>query len=191
MGMNDWIYRLKYKDADGTLTEREIEIKAVRRGDKPSNTYIHAFCHLADGVRTFRLDRVRALYLGNEKITDLMEYLTERFADDPSIPVGAEALAAEALNADGDPQPTPAKPEYKIKDIPTAKKHLRVSYIMIVALVILGFVSLPTVVLPILFFGGAGFLLLGAHGAKKQIKKLEAEAAAEVKPEVNTPPEGQ
>jgi hypothetical protein len=177
MAMSDWIYRLKYKDADGTLTEREIEIKALRRGDKPSNTYIHAFCHLANDVRTFRLDRVRALYLGNQKIDDPMEYLTDRF-EAGEIPADTEALAAEAA-ADA-PEPAsrsagtkPPLPE--ITDIPKAKKGIRNSYIITAALIIFGFVSLPTVILPILFFGGALFFISSIRTVKKQIKKAESE----------------
>ena len=177
MGMSDWVYRLKYKDADGTLTEREIEIKAVRLGDTPSSTYIQAFCHLAGALRTFRLDRVRALYLGNEKIDDLTEYLKERF-EAGEITADIDALVAEATS-DGAPEAAPrtagAKPSQpEITDIPKAKKGIRTLYIIIVSLIILGFISLPTVILPILFFGAALFLFIGVQSMKKQIKKAEA-----------------
>jgi hypothetical protein len=188
MGMNDWVYRLKYKDADGTATDREIEIKGLRLGDKPSNTYIRAFCHSANDMRTFRLDRVRALYLGNEKIKDLMACLAERFGEEEPEPADTEALAAEAALDSEAPQPVPppAKKELKFEDIPKAKKGIRLLIKLTIVLVLLGFISLPTIILPILFFGGALILIFSANNVKKQIKKLEAEAAAEVKQKVNS-----
>ena len=69
------------------------------------------------------------------------------------------------------------KPEI-IKDIPTFKRGLHSSYIIAVICILLGIVSIATVILPILFFIGAVIFLLAANTAKKQIKELES---AEVK----------
>jgi hypothetical protein len=178
MGTSDWVYRLKYKDANGTLSDREINIKALRRGDKSSNTYIHAFCHSANDVRTFRLDRVRALYLCNEKIKDLMKYLTERFEDAEPIPADTEALAAEALGDNNKKTEVPAAP-VKI----SAKGFLL--FLLLVAGVVCLFIEL-TLGLVLIFAFGIIALVMGIMGIKAKKKAvLEAEA------EVNSPPEGQ
>ena len=48
---------LRYRDADGQVPTRRIEILARFRG-RNGMTYIRAFCHLKNEERTFRLDRV-------------------------------------------------------------------------------------------------------------------------------------
>ena len=66
----------------------------------------------------------------------------------------------------------------EINDIPTLKKMRRNFRIAFVILSFLGIVSIPTVILPILFFIGAACVLFTAHTTEKRIKELEA---AEVK----------
>jgi hypothetical protein len=177
MGMSDWIYNLKYKDADGNLTEREIEIKSLRLGSSPSYTYIRAFCHSANDMRTFRLDRVRSLYLGNQKIDNPMEYLIEKL-EAGEIQADTEALETEAVGGAPETikQPVVVKSPFpKITDIQRAKKGIRNLYIIAGTLTLIGFISISTVILPILFFGGALFVLACIRDIKKQIKETEAE----------------
>ena len=63
---------------------------------------------------------------------------------------------------------------FENKDIPTLKKGLRNINIICVILILLGIISITTIVLPILFFGGALAFFVGKGKIKKRIKELES-----------------
>ena len=90
------------------------------------------------------------------------------------------SLVAEAPTGDSESEAiTPIKSPFPIiTDLPKAKKGLRNLYLITAILIILGLISLPTVILPVLFFAGAIFFLFGVRNIKKQIKMLEAETKA-------------
>lgn len=50
-------YRINYRDSSGNDTERVITIQKLKRSY--GSTYIEAFCHLRNEVRTFALDSVK------------------------------------------------------------------------------------------------------------------------------------
>jgi len=168
------VYRLKYKDAEGATSDREIEINGIFKGDNLSSSYIYAFCHSANDYRRFRFDRIKAIYNSDgNKIKDPFNYL-----------VGIHKIFEPA----DEPEYDSAEPksEYKppekiiidisqINDIPTLKKKLRNVYITSAILLFLGIISLSTVILPILFFGGAIAVSLGRFNIKKRIKELKSQ----------------
>ena len=181
-------YRLKYRDAEGTPSDRYIEIISIMRGNAPSNSYIYAYCHSVYGFRQFRFDRIKAIYTGaGEKIKDPFSYLLGKHreyepSDNPEY--NADALANEVLRDTRESKPeTTKQPENEkinvseIKDIPKLKKMRKGFYITSVVLALLGFISIPTIILPVLFFSGMGFFLAAAWGIRNQIKEVEAEQA--------------
>ena len=93
-------YRLKYRDAEGLSSERHITIKKLMLGDNPSNSYIYAYCFSALDFRQFRFDRIRALYLDNEKIKDPYSYLMEKYQNLAGVDIDTNDLANEALEAE-------------------------------------------------------------------------------------------
>jgi len=169
------IYRLRYSDAEGAISERQIEIKSIIRGDNPSNTYIYAFCYLANDIRRFRFDRIKDIYTSaGERIEDPYSVLLNAFEEykPPESPVyNAADLANEALYDTEKPKhETNKKPE--IKDIPTLKKGIIRCYIIAAIFTLLGIISMATIILPILFFGAALAFVFGAREGKKKIKGL-------------------
>jgi len=139
-------------------------------------------------MRTFRLDRVMALYKGSRQIDDPMMYLAERFGGLAPEPVDTERLAMEALGVEPDVEYTPlpesaAKTNYapdsspfsEIADIPTAKKMFRKRFVLALVFFTLGIAALETMILSLASFGLATFLFFQCKNIKKRIKVLEAE----------------
>ena len=89
---DDETYRLKYSDAEGKVTNRQIEIEKISIGKTLTTSYIHAYCLLVNDSRTFRFDRIKALYKGNEKIKDPVTFLKEKYGKHD-----VSALVAEAM----------------------------------------------------------------------------------------------
>jgi predicted DNA-binding transcriptional regulator YafY len=79
------MYRLVYIDAEGESTARNIKLIRVDRGE-PGRIY--AYCFLRKENRSFRIDRIVALYKGDKPIKDPKKYLYGLSIDD---------LASEAL----------------------------------------------------------------------------------------------
>ena len=61
------VYHLKYRDAEGRETERDIEPLGIKRGGEYKS--IMAFCHLACDIRQFRFDRILSLTLYGRPIS--------------------------------------------------------------------------------------------------------------------------
>jgi len=188
MKKDETIYRLKYRDAEGTPSVRNITIKSLLVGDSLSNSYIYAYCFSAADFRQFRFDRIKALYHDKEKIKDPFDYLTEKHENlinldiETDIETDTAALANEALyenttNNETNKKANVAPNILETKDISALKKGLRNMYLLSGVLALLGLVSIATVILPILFFGGALFFLIGIKHVKKRIKELETETA--------------
>ena len=165
------IYRLKYRDAEGTPSDRRITIKSLLINDNPSNSYIYAYCFSAMDFRQFRFDRIRALYKGKEKIKEPFSYLPERHKGLINVEVDTASLAKEALSGEKIPSEAPSATE--AKDFPTLKNGPRNCYIISAILIFLGIVTISTVIFPILFFGVAVVFLFAARKAKKEIQKKE------------------
>ena len=191
------LFLLFYADVDGAPTERQIDIKSITIGAKKSNSYIKAYCYLAGAMRTFRFDRIKKLYYGKDRIKDPLSFLAEKYAflidadiEDESTDLQNDSYEKPEPrnrnagldyrlpeNESASPPAAEVKPEI-VKDIPTFKKGRRNSFLIAIICIILGIVSIATVILPILFFIAAVIFLMAARTAKKQIKELES---AEVK----------
>jgi hypothetical protein len=91
------IYRLKYKDAEGTLSDRNIIIKKLIVGDNPSNTYIYAYCQSVMDFRQFRFDRIKALYDNRKKIIDPYS-LIEKYQNLVNADIDADDFEDEETN---------------------------------------------------------------------------------------------
>lgn len=59
------VLRLEYADAAGAVTGRDVEPLVFLGGEE--HWYLVAWCRLRDGVRGFRLDRIRAVEALNER----------------------------------------------------------------------------------------------------------------------------
>jgi predicted DNA-binding transcriptional regulator YafY len=77
---------LRYRSADGTLTTRDFDVygNVFRSG----RWYVVGRCHLRQGLRTLRLDRVAHAEVGEKPFTrpdgfDAVEYLTRALASVP------------------------------------------------------------------------------------------------------------
>lgn len=68
---------IDYADADGVVTEREIEILSAELSDNA--LYINAFCHLRHSERTFRVDRILSArkQRGAPQIADIEAYIVD------------------------------------------------------------------------------------------------------------------
>ncbi|GHV90408.1 hypothetical protein AGMMS50268_09110 [Spirochaetia bacterium] len=182
----DDTYRLKYRDAEGTVSVREIQVIQVERGDGSASSYLRAFCFSAKAMRTFRFDRIKALYDGKERIKDPLEFMAEKYGEAVIHEVDTESLVAEALR-EGDTASTPPPAPPRPLDIPKAKKKRRNRYI---TAAILGVASIASFISASIGWGiaylvGAAFFVLAGLTINGHI------SAAEVKPEVNPPAQGQ
>lgn len=90
--------RFEYTDAEGRLSEREVDVREFGRGPN-GKTYILGHCALRKDVRTFRTDRMEDtvdLDTG-EVIIDVKRYLKTRYQASPAA--GADVLLAEEFDA--------------------------------------------------------------------------------------------
>ncbi len=60
------VLKIQYSDVGGELTQREVE-PGVFVGGRSGNWYLVAWCRLRDAVRVFRLDRIAAAALTEER----------------------------------------------------------------------------------------------------------------------------
>jgi hypothetical protein len=182
------IYRLKYRDAEGAPSDRHIAIKGLMLGDKPSNSYIYAYCFSALDFRQFRFDRIKALYFNDQKIADPLSHLAEKYGDidvDTDSEADIEALANEALEyAPPKPEPKPMPmpkpappPNFQEQpfDILKMKKRRKRFFVAAIIFGILGLLSIPTVIWAIVYLLISGFLFLVWSGLNRMIKQKEAE----------------
>lgn len=77
---------LRYRQRDGTESEREVDCYGVVHHDR--RWYVVGYCHLRQGIRTFRLDRTLAVTLREERFTrpadfDCLTYAIAAFAAIP------------------------------------------------------------------------------------------------------------
>ncbi|MCT9931168.1 YafY family transcriptional regulator [Planotetraspora sp. A-T 1434] len=61
------VLRMRYGDANGSLTTREVE-PGMFIGGRSGSWYLVAWCRLRDAVRLFRLDRIAAAELTGEPV---------------------------------------------------------------------------------------------------------------------------
>jgi hypothetical protein len=66
--------RINYETDDGILSERTVDVKRVLASSH--NVYISGYCHLRNGTRTFRLDRISAMWIKGQKVSP------QEFVDD-------------------------------------------------------------------------------------------------------------
>jgi hypothetical protein len=160
--MEEGVYRLKYRDSEGKTSIREIRVIRLEVGKTPGTSYIRAYCFSAGDMRTFRFDRIRALYLDQEQIKDPLGYLAKRYESVPATHMTASQLAAQALDGDEDVDTAPAISSAPIVplDIPKAKKKRRNRYIIAGVLLVLSIITFPTILWGIVFLVGALFFLL-------------------------------
>ncbi|WP_026986546.1 helix-turn-helix transcriptional regulator [Fodinicurvata fenggangensis] len=80
--LDEWPLCLVYEAADGEVTEREVD--TLRLVQRKKALYLYAWCHQADDLRTFRVDRIQELTdLETGEVTDDAEgYLKARVIDD-------------------------------------------------------------------------------------------------------------
>ena len=67
----------------------------VNRGETLESSYLDAFCLISDDSRTFRFDRIQAIYKGKEKIKNPLEYFSMLYGDEEDV--DTSQLAADAL----------------------------------------------------------------------------------------------
>lgn len=77
---------LRYRQRDGIESEREVDCYGVVHHDR--RWYVVGYCHLRQGIRTFRLDRTLAVTLREERFTrprdfDCLAYAIAAFAAIP------------------------------------------------------------------------------------------------------------
>lgn len=79
--------RLSYSDAQGERTERDIDVYECDTSNPAG--YLIGYCHLREGVRTFRIDRVlRAVDRDTgEIIKDLPNFAAARFKASPAYAI--------------------------------------------------------------------------------------------------------
>lgn len=88
----DYPFLLRYRDAEGANSEREIIASGLwRRG---STLYLRAFCHRAGAPRTFRVDRMEEItdLVTGEIVSDISAHLKSLIKPQPS----ADDLPAQA-----------------------------------------------------------------------------------------------
>lgn len=84
------VFHIKYKDAYGGVTVRDIEILKITK--KGEDLCIHAFCHLRLEIRRFLANRIVTVSVDGQRIQNIEEYLNQDFT-----PPSTESLAALAL----------------------------------------------------------------------------------------------
>jgi len=91
---------IEYEDTKGDYSNRTIEIKRVYKKD--GILYTEAYCYMADGMRTFRIDRILTMKdkVGGQEIEDA-EAFFEAFLNQKSKKTSSSAvdLAASALES--------------------------------------------------------------------------------------------
>lgn len=55
----DYPFHMRYQDANGAITEREVTAYGVRQ--KNENLYLYGYCHERGAFRTFRIERIMEL----------------------------------------------------------------------------------------------------------------------------------
>ncbi len=75
-------YEIEYADGFGVVTNRVIRVEQVYRGVETG--YVEAFCYLRDDLRTFRTDRIQAMFSHRtgERIADPVAHF-EAYYDPP------------------------------------------------------------------------------------------------------------
>ncbi|MEO1974903.1 MAG: WYL domain-containing protein [Paracoccaceae bacterium] len=65
---------LEYQDADGVVTERQINLNAVELAEN-DHLYLHGFCQLRRENRTFRAGRIRSIAKKGGQPVDVVSFL--------------------------------------------------------------------------------------------------------------------
>lgn len=81
------VHEIEYADGDGVVTKRVIRVNSVE--DARYFAYLHAYCYLADDVRTFRSDRILSMtdHRTGDRIADPTVYFLsppQRASSDPA-----------------------------------------------------------------------------------------------------------
>jgi hypothetical protein len=66
--------KIKYRNAEGETTNREIDIQYIAKSTYNDDYYIKAFCRLRGEDRTFKVDRIQQTVADGE-IVDIIQYL--------------------------------------------------------------------------------------------------------------------
>lgn len=67
---------IDYQDSEGNITNRNISIKYLYEDN--GYTYIRAFCHLRNELRTFRIDNIIKMYIDKAEIPEPIMYFNDK-----------------------------------------------------------------------------------------------------------------
>lgn len=67
---------IDYHDSEGNITNRNISVKYLYKDN--GYTYIRAFCHLRNELRTFRIDNIIKMYIDKAEIPEPIMYFNDK-----------------------------------------------------------------------------------------------------------------
>lgn len=70
---------IEYSDMEGRKSKRKIYVLDVYQQN--DTTYIHAFCHLRNEPRKFRLEQISKMYIEDAEIASPKDYFAEKIKD--------------------------------------------------------------------------------------------------------------
>lgn len=70
---------IEYSDMEGRKSKRKIYVLDVYQQN--DTTYIHAFCHLRNEPRKFRLEQISKMYIEDAEIASPKDYFAEKIKE--------------------------------------------------------------------------------------------------------------